>query len=123
MSELTEYFLRHYTLVIDNTQDSYYEAVRVAREVVEESGVSLSDYVAMDRYARADRFASDIGDRVMELINDWFTEAIPSEAIGAKLAGEVMILADSELEWALGDHYMPEDGDAEDFLSDEDKDA
>lgn len=115
MSEVTEYFLRHYTLVIDNDQASYWPAVAAAKQVLLDSGVTFGEYESMSRRERADRFASDIGDKIIDLIIDWWAD-VPTGGVGWQLAAEVMILADSELEWALGDHYMPETGDAEDYL-------
>lgn len=117
MSEVTEYFLRHYTLVIDNSEMSHRAANRAGRRVLIDSGVTFKEYEAMSERERADRFASDIGSKVIELIDGWYHESVTdAQYIGSQLSGEVMILADSELEWALGDHYMPETSDAEEFL-------
>lgn len=124
MSELTEYFLRHYTLIIDNTQSTHHAANGRAANVIVESGVTFPEYEAMSRRERADRFASEIGEKIIELITGWYEESVSDRNHpGSQLSGEIMILADSELEWALGDHYMPEPGDVEDLLeSGEDSD-
>lgn len=117
MHEVTKYFLRHYTLVIDNSEMSHRAANLAGKHVLVESGVTFAEYEAMSTQERADRFASDIGERVISLIDGWYHESVTDrQYIGSQLSGEVMILADSELEWALGDHYMPETGDAKEFL-------
>lgn len=121
MSELVEYFTRHITLVIDNDQASYWPATRAAVRVVRDSGVTRSEWLALDAKARRERFAEPIGDKIMELVNAWFTEAVVPDSIGGQIAHEVMILADSELEWALGAHYIPDDADIVDLLDDDEE--
>ncbi len=119
-SELTNYFVRHYTLVIDNDQSSYDAATRVAKRVVRKSGITRAEWLALSTKEREERFAGEIGDEIMDLVNAWFTEAVVNDSIGGMLAHEVMVLADSEIQWYLGKHYTPEDADIVDLLDDED---
>lgn len=118
MMTLVEYFTRHYTLVLDNDQGSYNACNSAARDVLTESGITLAEYKALTSKERAERFASEIGDRIMTMIGEWFGEAVSTDSIGGTFASEIMILADTEIEYELGDHYMPEDSDVEDYLAD-----
>lgn len=118
MDRLTEYFVRHYTLVIDNTEQSYSAATRAAVRVVRDSDVSAEKYAAMSSKERAEEYAAEIGSEIIDLISAWFTEQVTTDTIGGMLAHEVMILASSDVEWHLGEHYMPEDSDIVHLLDD-----
>lgn len=120
---LVEYFVRHYTLVIDNTESTYGSAVNAAKTVMLESAVTVSEYKAMSNTERAERFASEIGDRIISLIQGWCEEAISDRNHpGSLLMSEIMIFADSEIEWYLGKHYLPEESEFGDYLiADEDE--
>lgn len=122
MDQLTGYFVRHYTLVIDNDQSSYWPATKAAERVVRNSGITRAEWLALSTQERNERFAAEIGDEIMSLINAWFTEAVTTDTIGGMLAHEIMILASGEIEWYLGQHYMPEDSDIADLLDGEDED-
>jgi len=125
MSELTEYFLRHYTLVLDNDQGTHEAVRKVVRDFFREEEVPLAEYLGMSVRERADRFASELGERILNLISEWIEEWVPDRraGVGAELIHECMFLAggSQELEWALGDHYLPEDVDADNFMDDEDE--
>jgi hypothetical protein len=127
MGQLTEYFVRHYTLVLDNDQVPYERCRDIASDVVREGGLTFEEYQVMSEGERADEFASDIGDRILEMIHEEIDEALHGESGGSmgELAGslirEIMIVSDSEIGYELGKHYMPEDSDMEGVLeSDED---
>jgi hypothetical protein len=123
MSELTDYFVRHYTLVLDNEQGSSEAVNEAAREVVAADGVTLAEYKALSTQERNHRFAAAIGDRVIDLIAEWFDAIRPEhDSTGWLLATEVMQLGDSQIQRGLGEHYMPEDDDMENVLDEDDED-
>jgi hypothetical protein len=122
MSELTEYFRRHLTLVLDNDQISHEEVNRIARDYIVNEEITMEEYRGMTTRTRADQFAAGIGEQILEYVNERVEEVIGGDrSLGALLIGEIMLGSDTELEWALGDHYMPEDSDMEGLL-DEDED-
>lgn len=126
MSELVEYFARHYTLVIDNDQGSYNAAYAAAREAIleETPDVTLSQYRAMDSDVRSTAYAEAIGANVLALIEEWTDELLDEhhDTIGALLIREVLITTGSDIAYKLGEHYMPESSDADEFLTDDDDD-
>lgn len=124
MSELIEYFTRHYTLVLDNDQGSY-NAVRAAtREAITEEtpDVTLAQYVAMSTEDRATAYAYTIGASILALVEEWTDELLDEhhDTMGALLIREVLLTDGHDLAYALGEHYMPDDSDAQEFLSDHD---
>lgn len=122
MGELVEYFTHHYTVVLDNDQESYLEVRRAVREaIVEESPeLTLAGYRAMGRDERVTAFAYTIGASVLALVEEWTDEAIGGRELetGGQLIKEVLITNGSDMAYALGEYYMPEDGDAAEFLTD-----
>lgn len=123
MDRLTEYFVRHYTLVIDNDQSTYWPAISAAKRVMRESDVTPAQYRAMSSQERADTFASEIGSRLIDLIQGWCEEAlIDRDHPGALLMNEIMIFGDSDIEYHLGAHYLPEDSELDEYLTAEDED-
>lgn len=114
MSELTDYFVRHYTLVLDNEQRTHNQTLRAARRVVVDSGVSLAEYKAMPLVKREELYAEAIGDRIGEIIE--------SEAGNLPMiASEVMMHYDGQVQWGLGKHYMPEDSDMDGYLDEDEE--
>jgi hypothetical protein len=126
MSDLIEYFTRHYSLVIDNDQGMYNAAWSAVREVTKASEVTVSQYRAMDEGTRRTAFASEIGDKLLELVREW-CEAVTDEyhgTPGQMLISEVMIYdnaGSSDLAWALGADYLPENDDADDYFAEDDE--
>lgn len=120
MSTIAEYFVRHYTLVIDNTEDTYKAATRAGVRVVRESGVSAREWKHMSDSVKRERFADEIGEKVSDLIMGWWEESVSDRNHpGSQLAGEILIFTDSDINHALGWHYMPEDADVLDLLDDD----
>lgn len=125
MSELVEYFVRHYSLVLDNDRGSYNAVRRAVRDAVEGESpeLTLSEYRAMSAGERRDAFAEPIGAAVLELVDEWVGEVLGDRGdVGALLIREVLMTNGSSLAWALGESYIPEDADAAEFLFDEDDD-
>lgn len=121
-STVVEYFVRHYTLVLDNDQ-GLYNAVRAAvRDVTTDSDVTLTQYRAMSEVDRFKEFGSAIGDKVLDLVGEWYNAAIEDRenTPGAMLISEIMIESDSDIAWQLGKYYLPETNEADEFFSDED---
>lgn len=124
MTTLTEYFVRHYTLVLDNDQSTYYAAVSAAKRAMRDSDVTLTQYLAMTTQERESRFAAEIGDKIADLIMGWCDEAlIDRDHPGALLMQEIMIYTDDDINRQLGAHYLPEDADADEYLTAQDDDA
>lgn len=120
MSEIVEYFTRHYSLVIDNDQGTYNAAQDVVRSVLTDSDVSLTEYLGMDEAERNKRFADDIGTRILELVEEWVSAALGERTDpGTLLIREAMALNGGSLAYALGKHYMPENSEASEYLSDD----
>lgn len=120
---LVEYFVRHYTLVIDNDQSTYRAATYAARQVVRDSDITRTEWLALSTQEREERFADDIGDAILSLIENWCDEAlVDRDNRGALIMREVMIFGDSDIGYGLGQHFMPKDADIADLLDDEDSD-
>lgn len=130
MTELAEYFTRCYSLVIDNTQASENAAVQAARNAVLEESPDLTpaQYRAMSSSERRTAYAAAIGANILALIEEWTDEVIDSaeasgeSPIGVELIKEALVRTGGDLSWELGDHYMPEVGDADEWLMPEDED-
>jgi hypothetical protein len=122
MSELIEYFVRHYTLVLDNTESTHKHVTGLAQGVVKNSDLTLTEWKGLTTAERNERFASDIGSLVIDAIEEYVDADVPGadSGIGAALVRELLILGSSDLEYELGKHYMPEDSDVEKYLTDED---
>lgn len=127
MDTLVEYFLRHYTLVIDNDQYAYNTVNEIARTVVKDSGATLAEYKAQNTKQRNEAYASVIGEPIMDQIEEWYTDALDEDgsnanrSVGDTLIREIMITSDTEIAYKLGKHFMPEDIDMEEYLSDNDE--
>jgi hypothetical protein len=120
MDDLTRYFVRHYTLVLDNDQGSYNMCREFARDVLTSEEVTLSEYLGMSVHGRADRFAMDIGNRILEWIDEVIDETLTGGGgLAEMLIREVMNTSDSDIAFHLGAHYLP---DADEFLSDDEDD-
>lgn len=122
MSELIDYFVRHYTLVLDNDQVTYDMVTETARDVVVEEEPSMEEYRTMSAAERVDNYADAIGEKILELIDEWLDEVVigHSATPGGLLIREIMLTNGSDLERKLGEHYMPEDSDMEGLLDEED---
>lgn len=121
-TELVDYFVRHYTLVLDNEQGSYNEALRVTREAIleETPDVTRDAYRAMTEDQRNIEYAPYIGAKILALIEEWTGEIIDEhDGIGAQLLNAVRITSGHDIGWELGVHYMP-DRDYVDFLPEDD---
>lgn len=121
MDRLTEYFVQHYTLIVDSAQDSYEVVTRIAHDFLRGEGVTFEEYSKLSSQERRDRFASGLGDLIIDQVREWFEAAIPNSqaSIGAQLASEVMIFGDSDLKGRLGDHYLPVPSDVQGVLDSE----
>ncbi len=118
-NEVAQYLLDSYTLIIDNAAEAYYKAVDAAREVVLDSEVTLSEYRAMSDEERVEAYAGAIGDRIEDLIDDWTRPMVEGDSIGHLLVSQIYTTSDGWLKWSLGKHYMPEPGEADEFLADD----
>lgn len=120
MSDVTEYFVRHYSLVIDNDQSTYHAATGAALDVVRDSDITRAEWLALSTEERNGRFAGEIGDRIGDLIEEW-TEAALSDrdGAGALILREISAHNFSDVRWGLGEHFMPDDSDAADLLGDD----
>src|SRR3954470_19663973 len=118
MSDLVEYFIRHYSLVIDNDQGMYNAAWSAVSEVTKASDVTVSQYRAMDEETRRTTFAHEIGERLLSLVREWCDEVTEwyVGTPGAALISGIMIYdgESGELTWRLGCDYLPEE-DSVDF--------
>lgn len=126
MNSIVEYFTRHITLVLDNEQSSHDHATAIARDIIREDGITAPEWHAMDTQHREEVYAPQIGEAILAWLEEVIGEVIDSERdaiwLGEQLIREIMIWSDSELEYALGSHYMPEDSDMVDLLPDGDED-
>lgn len=76
----------------------------------------------MSESDRAGNYANEIGSLILDELDEWVEMTLDGrEGMGTDLIREIMIFSDSELAYRLGMHYMPENSDAEDFLSDDDE--
>lgn len=123
MSELIEYFVRHYTLVLDNDQGPYEACREAARAAIlgETPDLTLAQYQGMNEHERINNYAQAVGEQVLLLIEEWTDELLQQhdDGVGVLLIREVLITNGSDLAYELGKHYLPEDEDATDFLDDE----
>jgi hypothetical protein len=114
MSELTDYFVRHYTLVLNNYEEMYHSAISNVKRVTRDSDVTPSQYRAMSHDDRVKEFAGPIGESVLQLVEAWCFEALTdNDHPGTRLMTEIMIFNGSDLESALGETYLPEDSEAD----------
>lgn len=121
MDAVTEYFARHYTLVMDNDQGTYNEVRAAVQMITGESDITVSQYRAMSSTERMTEFGTTIGEKVLDLVEEWYLSAIEetTDTVGGMLIREIMITNGSEMAWALADHYMPEDSEADEFFGDD----
>lgn len=121
MDSIVEYFAHHYLLVYNNTQQMYNAAVGHAKYVMRRSGVTVSQYLAMDDKEREQRFAQEIGERILIDIESGVTKALTGDwdAPASLLIREVMRTNGSDLGWLLGADFLPQDGEADAYLSDD----
>jgi hypothetical protein len=121
MYTLVEYFVRHYSLVLDNDQYTHSAVQEAIQEITKSSDVTAAQYRAMSATDRATEFASSIGEKVLELIGEWYNEAIEGreDSVGGLLIREIMIDNGSEIGWELGKNYLPEDSDADEFFNED----
>ena len=125
MSQITEYFVRHYSLVINNDQESYNGARSIVRDVTRSSGVTVSEYQAMTDDERHSRFAQVIGEEILTMIRE-SVENVTDKAsgtFGAMIITEAMNLDGGDMEWALGAGFLPEDNEADEFFDEDDADG
>jgi hypothetical protein len=113
MSELIDYFVRSYTLAMDNDEGAYGEAMRVTHEAIfeETPDITREAYRAMSDEDRVTAYAEAIGTKVLELIDGWVDELLgrfDDDEIGALLIRETLRTNGSDLAWELGKHYIPE---------------
>lgn len=121
MSELTEYFVRHYTLVLDNNQGSYLAATDIGVRAVRQSDITRRKWLGMSVTDRNKRFADDIGSEILDMIAEACEETLPgNDSLGELLMREIMIFSSGEIGYALGCHYLPEDSAIVDLLDDDD---
>lgn len=124
MSELTEYFVRHYTLVMDNDQTLYRSATARGVRAVRDADLTRAQWEALSVADREEMFAQTIGSDILETLGSLCDEAlIDRDHPGALLMREVMIFSSYDIEYAIGCHYLPEDADIVDLLADDDDDA
>jgi hypothetical protein len=121
MSDLIEYFVRHYTLVLDNDQGSYLAVCEAVKEAIREVApdMSAATYRAMPADKRRAMFAYNIGCNVLAIIEESTQEIIDAHdgTQGALLISEVLITNGYDMSDALGEYYLPESADAEDFFT------
>jgi len=122
MSEIAAYFVRHYTLVLDNDQIPHSWVESVVRQVVKESDVTLSEYLAMSDEDRESTFAEQIGEQILNQIDEWIVEATKDSPELVRLLIRELIITngDSHIAWLLGKYYLPENSNASEFFDDED---
>jgi hypothetical protein len=112
MSELIDYFVRHYTLVIDNDQSTYWPVTRAAVGKVRDSGITAREWRELSAGEREERFAEEIGEAVAEMISAWLEESISDrDHAGSLIVREICFPDDSAVVRGLGAHYVPEDAD------------
>jgi hypothetical protein len=121
MNAVVEYFVRHYTLVLDNDQASYDDIREAVQTITRDSDVTKAQYLAMSETERMGAFGSAIGERVLDMIGEWYNAALTGRenSLGGSLIREIMIESDSDIAWALARHYMPEDSEADEFFADD----
>lgn len=120
--DLTEYFVKHYSEVIDNDESTYREATRAAVGVVRGSDITRSEWLALSGKERETRFADEIGSAIMDLITEWCEELDDLSGPAALLVREIMIFSSSDIAYGLGCHFMPEDAEVADLLDDDTED-
>jgi hypothetical protein len=110
---VTDYFVRHYTLVIDNNETAYEAVTAAATEVVLDSGISRSAWLGLAPTQRLNRYALKIGRGVLDRVTDWCREVAPPDTghPGSQLIYETLAFRDPDVAIALGEHYMPTDDD------------
>lgn len=124
MSEIADYFVRHYTLVLDNDAIPHSWVESVVRQVVKESEVTLSEYLAMSDEDRESTFAAQIGEQILNQIDEWIDEATKDSPELVRLLIRELIITngDSYIAWLLGKYYLPENSNASEFFDGEDSD-
>jgi hypothetical protein len=124
MDEVIEYFVDQYSLIINNTQEMYWPARSAVRAVTKNSGVTLAEYRAMDDEDRNARFAEPIGEAILELIEEWCGEVTkPHDGTpGEEFISAIMRFNGSSLAWSLGENFLPENAEADEFFIDESSD-
>lgn len=124
MSEITEFFVRHYGLVINNRQELYNVVTAAALAVVRDSDITRTDWLALSVQQREGRYAQDIGAKVIALIQRWVTSALPPQRdhAGAMLIREVMVTDTGDVSYGLGCLFLPDDALVADLLADDDED-
>lgn len=124
MSEITEYFVRRYSLVINNDQESYNAAMSIVRGITRASGVTVSEYRGMTEEQRHAQFASAIGSEILDMVRESCENVTDKAAgtFGQLLITEAMNYSGGDLEWALGVDFLPEDNEAEEYFDGDDED-
>lgn len=114
---LVDYFVHHYTLIIDNDQFMYESVKEAARDVVRASGITKPRWEALSKTNQEPDFTIPIGTTVMELLEEWCEDALDAqESPGHSLIKEIMIFSDSNIAHRLGTYYLPENADIIDLL-------
>lgn len=123
MSELVEYFVHHYTLVMDNDQGTQNACLRATRDALGEQGATLAGYVGMTDEERRTSYASAVGANILALIEEWTDEVLDEHegSVGVALIRDVLITNGSDIAYELGAHYLPDSDDASDFLDEDDE--
>ena len=119
MSDVTEYFVRRYTLVLNNDEGMYKAVRERVKQIMRMSSVTLSEYLAMTDEEREKEFAQEIGNRVLTMIEEWWEEAICNrDHPGVWIVKEAMMFSGGDLAYALGKSFLPENGEADEYLYD-----
>lgn len=124
MSELTDYFVRHYSLVINNDQGSYLAACAEIGSITRASGVTVSEYLAMDDKERRSRFAEEIGEALLDLVREWCEKEITDCHYGSPgqlLVSEIMRYDGADLAWELGTNFLPENAEADSYFAEDEE--
>ncbi len=123
-NELVKFWTRHVTLVLDNTESTQQAVNRRVRDVMRDSGLTLPEYRQMDSSGRMSAVGSEIGSAVLDyacdLMESVYADSASRGESAALLIGDLLpSRGDSELEWALADHYLPEESDVAEWLPEE----
>ncbi len=122
--EVIDYMTRHITLVLDTDQGTYNAVMSAVRKVFryDFGTVTVGEYRQMDDAKRRELFAQSIGEAVLDLFHELVAEVTDQHHghTGQLLITEILpSQGDYDLEWRLGQHYMPETNDAADFMTDD----
>lgn len=114
-SEITEWFTRRLTLVIDNDQGAYNRVTAAAIEAITDdmgTGETTADEyrrmydgrggAAYERW----EYELAVGARVVDIIEEWIEEGIP-DGLVKLLVADAMPLSDDDQKISFGAHYLP----------------